>query len=75
MTIPEYDTECDCDFCTTLRNERLNKMTPAPPHPKRCETCDNIDCEHYDMDSHDGEWYFTSLKGCASHITTQSEAH
>ena len=22
MTIPEYDKECDCDFCTTLRNER-----------------------------------------------------
>jgi len=23
MTIPEYDQECDCDFCTTLRNDRL----------------------------------------------------
>jgi hypothetical protein len=23
MTIPEYDKECDCEFCTMLRNERL----------------------------------------------------
>jgi hypothetical protein len=24
MTIPEYDEECNCDLCVTLRNERNN---------------------------------------------------
>lgn len=23
MTIPEYDVECDCDFCIEERNKRL----------------------------------------------------
>lgn len=26
MTIPDYDKECDCDFCTDERNMRIKKF-------------------------------------------------
>jgi hypothetical protein len=26
MTIPDYDVECDCDFCTEERNMRIKKF-------------------------------------------------
>jgi len=35
MTIPEYDEECDCDLCVTLRNDRLKESKER--HRKRSE--------------------------------------
>jgi hypothetical protein len=26
MTIPDYDLECDCDFCTEERNKRIKEF-------------------------------------------------
>jgi len=56
MTIPEYDQECDCDLCTTLRNDRIKASkekhaqrnhTSTPDNEFRCKQCGQFseECE------------------------------
>jgi hypothetical protein len=61
MTIPEYDKECDCAFCKSLRNERNEESSKK--HKERKDTRDSISCVHMEVCR-----FPTCVEGCEYYL-------